>query len=236
MRVLEELDKNSLVMDDGLPLPSATLFMAINKAKIKLEPNPDMDEAAAQADVNPFWTLVCHRIAMLNLKRMRRDVVKLVIEDVQLPPPSEAGRQGADAASEPSTACSSPTSVANTSMESKPARVALRKEYEFPFPEVSLAYYEAMATRAYQRATLKAWEEREARRNALAEESAAALNDSALTLLNQFSSSAPSGLSAVQQRALMWARSASYDDLKAAVPTIISRSASSTSPLPGLFL
>jgi hypothetical protein len=68
--------------------------------------------------------------------------------------------------------------------------VAVRKVYEFPLPEVSLAYYESIARRAQQRAAMTAWLSRAKTRLAENKRKAAALADKAagspMKLFNEY--------------------------------------------------
>jgi hypothetical protein len=75
--------------------------------------------------------------------------------------------------------------------DAEPARIAVRKIYEFPLPEVSLAYYESIARRAQQRAAMTAWLSRAKTRLAEAKRKAALLAadkvpDSPLKFFNEY--------------------------------------------------
>lgn len=209
LRFLEELDKNVLVLDDGLPLPSSTTFLSVCSARIFLEHNP---EEIGSTVAEPFCELSCQRITMLDFKRKRRDCLKLYVESVVLQNTSPA-QEGAAAEAADAVGMS----------------LSLRKEYEFPFPEISLAYYEAMAIRAKQREEFQAWQGREASRQAQADASAtrraAATEESTIALRNCYSPVTPPAAQQPQHlQPHLLVRSVSQEDMASVTSLSVSQS------------
>jgi hypothetical protein len=101
LRLLEELDKNTLVLDDGLPLPPSTSFISIPGVKVnscvvtvledflpkfqlqaQLLTNPDESETELPP---PFFSVSAGSISVLDMKRKRTSSKKAIIEGVLLP-------------------------------------------------------------------------------------------------------------------------------------------------------